>query len=147
MKNNRNGKETDDIELMNHDDLVITQNTDENGNKIFLGGGYRVDSFFLNNELSPLTHVNDDIQNAGTNKVTTPFENLAVPAGLFYINQRIPKKDGKEEKENSFEYIKHTTASDELMDKLLDLVSKDKKRKRKSKKNIKLTNKRTRRNS
>lgn len=142
---NINGK--DEFELMNNDDLIITHHSNEKGEKIFLGGGYRVDSFFLNNELSPLSHVNDEIQNAGTNKVSTPFECLAVPAGLFYINQGIPKKEGTEGKENPFEYTKHTTASDELMDKLLDLVSKDKKRKRKSKKNIKLTNKRTRRNS
>jgi len=115
---------TDD--LFGGDEFILTK--DENGN--FISGGYRIQSNFLDNGDSPMKTYNTNDQMGG--KVSSSFENLAVPAGLFYVNMRVPKKH---EKKKHF-YEKHTTAPDELMDKLFGLVETDKKRKRKTRKHI-----------
>ena len=39
-----------------------------------------------------MTTLNEDREQDG-GKVSSPFENLAVPAGLFYINTRIKKNN------------------------------------------------------
>lgn len=129
--------DTTDSELFEGDDFVFTQ--DKDGNVI--GGGYKVKSYFLQGGISPMTTYNSEQneqnkqneqneQNGG--KVSSPFENLAVPAGLFYVNMRIPKKDF--ERDSVEHYKPHQLASDEMIDKLYALVEVDKKRKRKTRK-------------
>jgi hypothetical protein len=76
-----------------------------------------------------MTTINSQDQTGG--KVSSPFENLAVPAGLFYINQRFPKT--KHENEEQI-YKQHKMLSDDMIDKLYALVEVDKKRKRKTRK-------------
>ena len=61
------------------------------------------------------------------------FENLAVPAGLFYINQRVPKVDLDTDKKDHH-YKQHEMLSDDMVDKLFGLVEADKKRKRTTRK-------------
>ena len=108
-------------ELFGGDDFVFTKlNDPETGKSTFIGGGYKVKSFFLQGGLPIMTTLNTSEQTGG--KVSSPFENLAVPAGLFYINQRIPK---------------HDAVSDDMIDKLFNLVDANKKQRRKTKKNIK----------
>ena len=129
------------------DDFVFT--TDEN-NK-FVGGGFKIDSFFLDNNMSPMTTYNSPDANIDSKiggKVSSPFENLAVPAGLFYINQKVPKRKD-EDPDDKDHYKQHNMAPDDLIDKLFGLVEMDKKRKRKTRRqtNILTKNKRTRRNS
>jgi len=121
-------------EFMNDDDFVFTK--DENGNVV--GGGYKIKSYFLQGGIPVMTTYNDtNEQNGG--KVSSPFENLAVPAGLFYVNMRVPKKEF--ENKSDYHYKPHEMASDEIMDKLYALVEVDKKKKRKTRKNnIKVTN-------
>lgn len=112
-------------------EFVLMRKIGDNGEPEFLSGGYKINSSLLKGGMSPLTTFNDGNQNGG--KVSTPFENLAVPAGLFYINQRIPKNtDVKED----IQYKKHETISDDIMDKLFGLVEANKKQKRKTRKNI-----------
>lgn len=123
-----NGESNTD-ELFNGGDFVFMQQTDKNGEKQILGGGYKIDSFLLNNGISPMTTYNTNDQTGG--KVSSSFENLAVPAGLFYVNMRFPKKDS--EKREEF-YQKHETISDDIVDKLFGLVEADKKRNRKTRK-------------
>jgi hypothetical protein len=72
-------------------------------------------------------------------KVSSPFENLAVPAGLFYINQRSKRHD--DDIKNNH-YKQHESLSDDMIDKLFGLVEVDKKRKRKTRKHNKKTDKR-----
>lgn len=110
-------------------EFVVMQKDDGNGKKEFIGGGYKVNSFFLQEGISPMTTYNTDGQSGG--KVSSPFENLAVPAGLFYVNMRVPKLDSEKK---AHLYEKHTTISDDMMDKLFGLVEDDKKRKRKTRK-------------
>jgi len=136
------------------DEFVLTQLNNGDGTTQFVGGGYKVNSFFLqggnpiittyNNNSStgyPRTPHSSD-QSGG--KVSSPFENLAVPAGLFYINQRIPKNylDEDIDTDTKHHYYKqHETVSDDMIDKLFGLVDADKKRKRKTKKHIEKSNK------
>ena len=136
-------------QILGADDFVFTNKINENGKSEFVGGGYKVESFLLNNGMSPMTTINNVGDNQeGGKKVSSPFENLAVPAGLFFINQRATKKsddNDKKRKDDFNHYKQRETASDDLMDKLFSLVEVDKKRKRKTKKYLgKVPNKKTR---
>ena len=97
-----------------------------------VGGGYKINSFFLQGGISPMTTMNTSTSDQAGGKVSSPFENLAVPAGLFYVSMRVPKKDIERDSEHP--YKSHQMASDEMMDKLFELVEVDKKRKRKTRK-------------
>lgn len=126
-------------EILGENEFVFTRKVDEETGKAeIIGGGYKVNSFFLQNEIPALNQFNSSnkVQHGG--KVSSPFENLAVPAGIFYINQRIPKKDCDT---NNY-YKKHETASDDMIDKLFGLVEADKKRKRKTRRNVSKPHKR-----
>uniref|UniRef100_A0A6C0IRA1 Uncharacterized protein n=1 Tax=viral metagenome TaxID=1070528 RepID=A0A6C0IRA1_9ZZZZ len=115
---------------MDNSEFVFTQSTDENGNKIFIGGGYKIESYFLKAGQPIMTTFNDDqeedlekntfssIQDGGK-KVTSPFENLAVPAGIFYVNQKIAKSDYAMETHYN---DNHGMISEDIHDKLLALV-------------------------
>jgi len=111
-------------DIFDNNEFVFTQKDGE-----FIGGGYKVNSYFLQNDISPITTFNNIDQLGG--KVSSPFENLAVPAGLFYINQRVPKQSV-----NTNVYEKHEMISDDVMDKLFGLVEADKKKKRKTRKHL-----------
>ena len=83
-----------DEEFFGNNDFVFTRKIDEEtGNAEIIGGGYKVNSFFLQNEMPVLfpAGLSNSTQSGG--KVSSAFDNLAVPAGIFYINQRIPKQD------------------------------------------------------
>lgn len=121
----------DSEEQFDEGSFVFTEN--EKGE--IVGGGYKIQSFFLQEGISPMTTYNDLTGGSSKltgGKVSTPFENLAVPAGLFYINMRVPKNI---DDANNEHYKHHTTASDEMIDKLYSLIEVDKKRNRKTKKN------------
>jgi len=119
--------------ILDTDELVLRTTLDDQGNTKFIGGGFNINSYFLNDRISAITTFNNNEQNNDT--VASLFQNLAVPAGLFYINQKIPKNNISNEE---YYYKQHTTASDDMIDKLLSLVETNKKQKRKTKK---LTNK------
>ena len=125
------------------DDFVLTRRIGEDGKTEFVGGGYTVESFLLEKDISPMSTLNSDLkQNGG--KVSSPFENLAVPAGLFFINQKIPKKTHNENDNNL--YKNHETISDDVMEKLFGLANNDtKKRKATRKHTDKIHTKKTRR--
>lgn len=120
-------EETD--EIFDGGDFVFMQRTNEDGQKEIVGGGYKINSFFLQEGISPMITHNTNEQTGG--KVSSPFENLAVPAGLFYVNMRVPKQDNDKREQL---YHTHTTISDDMVDKLFGLVEADKKRKRKTRK-------------
>lgn len=120
-ENNLNNVE----ELFGGGEFVLTQKDDGT----ILGGGYKINSFFLQGGEAPITTYNGPEQTGG--KVSSPFEHLAVPAGLFYVNMRVPKKTTVPE-----HYNPHETISDDIMDKLYSMVEYDKKRKRKTRKHI-----------
>lgn len=104
-------------------------------------GGYSLKSALLQQNISPMMTLNvtsgifneqenqdidEDIENkVGGKRVSTPFENLAVPVGVFYLTQKFPKQD------EQIHYKQHTPISDELYDKLFELASYDKNKKHK----------------
>lgn len=115
---------------MDNSEFVFTQTTDENGNKIVIGGGYKIDSYFLKEGNPIMTTYNKDTinenisQQNGGKKVSSPFENLAVPAGIFYINQKVPKLSTAETHYNE----NHNMLPEDIYDKLLLLVQKNPKK-------------------
>ena len=128
MANIANIENIEKTQIFNGGEFVLTQ--DVNGE--FVGGGYKIVSSFLQGDEPIMTTLNKEQDQDGGN-VSSPFENLAVPAGLFYINTRISKNnDIKLDKH----YNDRKTAPDEMIDKLYALVEFDKKRKRKTKKHI-----------
>jgi hypothetical protein len=123
--NNDNNGDNDELDMFEGQDFVFTKK-----DGAFIGGGYTINSFLLKEGISPMTTLNNENQKGG--KVSSPFENLAVPAGLFYINTRVPKKNH----DNKYEehYQAHTALPEDMVDRLYSLVEFDKKRKRKTKK-------------
>lgn len=115
-----------DTEIFGGDDFVLTRTQ---GGK-FVGGGFKINSSFLQGGQPIMTTYNEFNQSGG--KISSPFENLAVPAGLFYVNMRIPKKESNIESDEH--YKDHKMAPDDIIDKLYALVEVDKKRKRKTRK-------------
>lgn len=130
--------DTDDL---NENEFVLLRKLTDDGKTEFVGGGYKVNSFLLEKNISPMNTINSSTQNGG--KVSSPFENLAVPAGLFFINQKIPKQMYND---NNNLYKNHETISDDVMDKLFGLANNDnKKRKATRKRNDNPNSKKTRR--
>jgi hypothetical protein len=123
-----------DNELLGGNEFVFMQRVGGDGEPEFIGGGYKVNSFFLNAGESPMKTINNDNTQDG-GKVSTPFENLAVPAGVFFINQRIKKTNTDSYSKDR--YKNHEMLPDDIFDKLFGLVEVDKKRKRKTRKHIK----------
>jgi hypothetical protein len=114
------------------DDLVFYQ---EN-NKI-MSGGYLINSIMLKEGIYPMTTINEKYGGAkpNTDKVSSLFENLAVPAGLFYINP-------KQYDECLYESNDHVVLSDDIHDKLFGLIEiQKKKRKTKKQKDSSFSNK------
>ena len=119
-------------DLFNGGDFVFNRMIDEKtGESTIVGGGYKINSFFLQGGIPAMTTLNSSDQTGG--KVSSPFENLAVPAGLFYINQRVPKNDLYKPDHH---YKEHEMLSDDMIDKLFGLVEADNKKKRKTSKHI-----------
>ena len=118
-------------QLFGAGDFVFTTRTGGDGNTEILGGGYKVNSMFLQGGIPPMTTFNTNDQTQTGGKVSSPFESLAVPAGLFYVNMRVPKKDTDK---SEHYYKQHEVLSDDMVDKLFGLVEADKKRKRKTRK-------------
>lgn len=133
----------DNNELLGGNDFVFMQKVGVDGETEFVGGGYKVNSFFLKTGESPMMTINNNYKQDG-GKVSSPFENLAVPAGIFYINQRITKTNTDNKNYNKDRYNNHEMLPDDILDKLVGLVEVDKKRKRKTRKFIKNPNNKTR---
>lgn len=93
------------------DELIFYKENDQ-----IKSGGYSIKSALLNNNISPMVTMNS-ITTGGGEKVSDPFENLAVPAGLFFINQKMPKIKGDEH------WHPHNVITDDLYDKLFDLIT------------------------
>ena len=96
-------------------------------NDIIMSGGYLIDSVLLNQGISPMTTFNQHGGVAGT-KVSSIFENLAVPAGLLYTYKKggsiIIDKQFKEDNSNDI------VLSDDIHDQLfkqVDMSSSNKK--------------------
>jgi hypothetical protein len=112
------------------DDLIFYK--DGNGN--IMSGGYSVESRMLEEGISPMRTLNLE-QTGGKDKketkVSNGFENLAVPAGLYYITQ--PQTKNKHKEHHNYDK-EHTPLSDDIFDKLYEMIEYNDKNKRKTKK-------------
>jgi hypothetical protein len=101
-----------------------------------MSGGYSINSLFLNDGISPMKTLNSlENDQTGGKKISSIFDNLAVPAGLFLINQ------------NSFTGMSNLTTNkyknsemlpDNIFDEFMKMIEVDKKNKRGKRKTKKL---------
>ena len=101
-----------------------------------MSGGYSINSIFLNDGISPMKTLNSlENDQTGGKKVSSIFDNLAVPAGLFLINQ------------NSFTGMSNLTTNkyknsemlpDNIFDEFMKMIEVDKRNKRGKRKTKKL---------
>jgi hypothetical protein len=126
------------------DDLLFYQEQ-RGGNNIIMSGGYSVDSFLLKQGLSPMQTFSslEGSQLGGGKQVSSIFENLAVPAGLFYINQK-PTQDAYINSKQKC--MDHKMLPDNIFDEFIKMIEIDKhrKRQRKTRRQEDIPNKRTR---
>ena len=129
-----------------HNDLLFYREQ-QGGNDIIMSGGYSVDSYLLKEGLSPIQTLNSlegkSQMEGGSKQVSSIFENLAVPAGLFFNNQK-PIQDmyGGARK-----CMDHTMLPDNIFDEFMRMIEidKTKKRNRKTRRPLSVPKKKTRR--
>jgi hypothetical protein len=111
-----------------NDDMVFFKNSEG----AIMSGGYNVESHMLQKGISPMQTLNLSQNGGKDDKVSSSFNNLAVPAGLYYITQPASKNKKYDEQQN---YNKeHVPLSDDIFDKLFAMIEYDNKKKRKTKK-------------
>jgi hypothetical protein len=116
-------------DLMSANDLIFYK---EGGN--IMSGGYSINSIFLKNGVSPMQTVNfrkkgletnslesDSKDSSSKNSISSLFEDLAIPAGLFFNNAKL----FPENKIPFEEYKEHTMLPDDIFDKLFKMVEYD----------------------
>jgi hypothetical protein len=109
------------------DDLIFYKN--ENGD--IMSGGYSVESHMLQNGISPMKTLNFNQHGGKEDKVSSGFENMAIPAGLYFITH--PNHYNKFKEQHNYNN-QHTPLSDDIYDKLYEMIQYDDKKKRKTKK-------------
>ena len=114
------------------DDLVFYQDN-KSGN--IMSGGYNINSILLKEGIAPMTTYNTNLSGGSklenNNNISSIFDNLAVPAGLFYYDQKAGSND------QNIEYKNTEPISEDLHDKLFKLVEINNKKKQKTYKNKK----------
>jgi hypothetical protein len=111
-----------------NDDLVFYKNSAGD----IMSGGYNVESHMLQKGISPMQTFNLSQNGGKDDKVSSSFENLAIPAGLYYITQ--PNSKNNKYKDQKTYDKEHVPLSDDIFDKLFEMIEYDDKRKRKTKK-------------
>lgn len=99
-------------------ELVMQRGGDGN----FIGGGYSINSTLLRNGAPAIYttphNITDPYNNVLADEhVFKQFDNFVIPAGLFYINQKMPQCTHDEK------YTEHTALSDDIHDALFALMS------------------------
>ena len=84
-----------------------------------MSGGYTIESMLMNGGIPPMTTDNNNIQKGGG--VSSMFKNLAVPAGLLFLQQEV--------KEKKYESANQSHVDEDMHDKLLELVSPENRKK------------------
>jgi len=119
---------TDNETLLTDNELVLYKNKDNS----YKGGGYDVNSILLREGISPIITYNNDNQHGGglanVNLVSKLFNNLAVPAGLLYLQQSVKSNNKLLISQNN------STINTNLYDNLISLMSSPNKKNKKNKK-------------
>lgn len=107
--------------------------------KEIMSGGYSLNSIFLRNGISPMQTFNkgkgleskkDNERETKDDKVSSLFDDLAIPVGLFLNNSKLFSKN----KIPYEQYDEHTMLSDDIFDKLFKMVEYEPKKTSKTKK-------------
>lgn len=115
------------------EDLVITKE-----GKNVMSGGYKIDNLFLENNISPLSTDNSNNQEGGN--ISSMFSNLAVPAGLLLLQQKVNKHTFS----NMYNKDNSQVVDSSLYDKLLSIASGKKETSAKKEKKLKVKKRTTR---
>ena len=115
------------------EDLVITRE-----GKNVMSGGYKIDNLFLENNISPLSTDNSNNQEGGN--ISSMFSNLAVPAGLLLLQQKVNKHTFS----NMYNKDNSQVVDSSLYDKLLSIASGKKETSAKKEKKLKVKKRTTR---
>ena len=115
------------------EDLVITKE-----GKNVMSGGYKIDNLFLENNISPLSTDNSNNQEGGN--ISSMFSNLAVPAGLLLLQQKVNKHTFS----NMYNKDTSQVVDSSLYDKLLGIASGKKETTAKKEKKLKVKKRTTR---
>jgi len=115
------------------EDLVITKE-----GKNVMSGGYKIDNLFLENNISPLSTDNSNNQEGGN--ISSMFSNLAVPAGLLLLQQKVNKHTFS----NMYNKDTSQVVDSSLYDKLLSIASGKKETSAKKEKKLKVKKRTTR---
>ena len=98
-----------------------------------MSGGYSIDSLLLKEGISPMQTFNS-LENGsnqmGGNKASNIFENLAVPAGLLFINK---KNIGSYSSLSDYKETK--MLPDNIFDEFMNMIEIDKRKRKKTRKN------------
>jgi hypothetical protein len=97
-----------------------------------MSGGYSIDSLLLKEGISPMQTFNslENNNQMGGNKASNIFENLAVPAGLLYINK---KNIGSYSSLSDYKETK--MLPDNIFDEFMSMIEMDKRKRKKTRKN------------
>ena len=107
---------------------------------VIMSGGYSIDSLLLKEGISPMQTFNS-LENGsnqmGGNKASNIFENLAVPAGLLFINK---KNIGSYSSLSDYKETK--MLPDNIFDEFMNMIEMDKRKRKKTRRNdvISITN-------
>ena len=111
---------TDNSNQLGAGDLVFYTE----GGKI-MSGGYTVDSMLFQNGQSPFTgyYKGGALESDTNDNDTKIMENLAIPIGIFYLNQQSKMSDYEKKSYNDSKYKQCNVVPDDLFDELFKLAS------------------------
>jgi hypothetical protein len=99
---------------------------------VIMSGGYSIDSLLLKEGISPMQTFNslENNNQMGGNKPSNIFENLAVPAGLLFINK---KNIGSYSSLSDYKETK--MLPDNIFDEFMSMIEMDKRKRKKTRRN------------
>jgi hypothetical protein len=126
------------MSIITNNDLIFYEK-----DGVIMSGGYSLNSGLLHQGISPMKTINtiEQSQTAGASNVTDKeakvsdiFSNLAIPTGLYLINQKPLYNNNSNINMNiklSQNFNEHSMISDDIYDKLFNLVQLDELNKKK----------------
>ena len=130
MKIHIKSEEEDTNKVYNEDEFVLCK--DKQGN--ITSCGFSINSLLMREGRSPMMTIQRG-EASESQKVSDLFQNLAIPAGIYYMNQpKTSSKSCKEDTDSDSDSDSDDVVSDSIFDKLIALASESKERARATRK-------------
>jgi len=100
------------------EDFTVMYKKNDDGETQLMGGGYALNGGHVN--IMETLNTDTNAYDGGGKRVSKVFENLAVPAGLFYINQTTLKNRFPQTREHYDTH--HDMLPHDIYDKLMNLM-------------------------